>query len=137
MVVCVGDTADTFAYSSFPFSSLVAVSGGCGGSLIMFLAVFTNVSFIKHQQPLESHHPSAKVEVIIALNHLTVYLFGRLSQAEGGQLLLAPRGQERGCQSRSLRFSPPAIFTSSFVSCFAPLFFLAPILSSFPFVGVL
>lgn len=59
-----------------------------GGPLITFLVVFTNVSFIKLQQPQERHHhPSAKVEVIIALNHLTAYLFGRLSQADRGQTL--------------------------------------------------
>lgn len=93
--VCVGDGAeDTFAYSSFFLSSSPAV--GRGGSLIMFLVVFTNVSFIKHQQPWERQHPSAKVEVIIALNHLAVYLCGWLSEAKGGRPPVSPRGR-RGC----------------------------------------
>lgn len=78
---------DAFANSSFFLSALPAV-GRVGGPLITFLVVFTNVSFIKLQQPQERHHhPSAKVEVIIALNHLTAYLFGRLSQADRGQTL--------------------------------------------------
>lgn len=82
-----GDGAeDAFANSSFFLSALPAV--GRGGPLITFLVVFTNVSFIKLQQPQERHHhPSTKVEVIIALNHLTAYLFGRLSQADKGQTL--------------------------------------------------
>lgn len=89
--VSMGGGEDTFAYSSF-FPLLFAC---ClqEGSLIMFLVVFTNVSFIKRQPAHKRHHPSAKVEVIIALNHLTVYLFGWLSAAEGGQPLLAPGGE--------------------------------------------
>lgn len=64
----------THLFSCSPYRLLSAVGGW---SLIMFLVVFTNVSFIKFQQPPERHHPSAKV--IIALNHLTAYLFGWLS----------------------------------------------------------
>ena len=71
---------DTFAYSSF--FPLPSVHRWQGSSLITFVVVFTNVSFIKRQQPGERHHPAAKVEVIINLNHLTAYLFGRLSQAQ-------------------------------------------------------
>lgn len=71
----------------------------------MFLVVFTNVSFIKRQQPWEPHHPSAKVEVIIALNHLSVYLFGWLSQAEGGQPLLAPGGERLSLSLLLLTYS--------------------------------
>lgn len=78
------------------FFSLLLACSRQGGSLIMFLVVFTNVSFIKHQQPWERQHPSAKVEVIIALNHLAVYLCGWLSEAKGGRPPVSPRGR-RGC----------------------------------------
>lgn len=102
------------------FFSLLSVCCRQGGSLIMFLVVFTNVSFIKRQQPREPHHPSAKVEVIIALNHLSVYLFGWLSQGEGGQPLLAPG--ESGCPSLVFCMSYSAILT---LSHYSPLLFLS------------
>lgn len=94
--------------------SLLSVCHQQGGSLIMFLVVFTNVSFIKLQHPQERHHPSSKVEVIITLNHLAGYLFAWLSWADGGRPQLAPEG--KSCHSAPLCFPPSATLIPSYYS---------------------
>lgn len=94
---------------------LLSVCHQQGGSLIMFLVVFTNVSFIKLQHPQGRHHPSSKVEVIITLNHLAGYLFAWLSWADGGQPQLAPEG--KSCHSA------PPLFLSLCHSYFLILLF--------------
>ncbi|CAB1457431.1 unnamed protein product [Pleuronectes platessa] len=48
------------------------------------------------QPPQEGPHPSAKVDVIITLNHLTVDLLCRQAQAEGGRPPLAPGRRDTG-----------------------------------------
>lgn len=114
--VCVrGEAENGFAYSRTPPTPhprpLHFTCHQQGGSLIMFSVVFTNVSFIKHQQPQQRPHPSAKVEVIITLNHPTAHLFGCLSQAEGGRPPVSPQGRDAVTLAPSV--SPSAIFILS------------------------
>lgn len=93
------------------FFSLLFACCQQGASLTMFLVVFTNVSFIKRQPPRERHHPSAKVEVIIALNHLTVYLFGWLSPGRGRPAApVSPREREAVTLPHSFSLYPSLLF---------------------------